>query len=145
MFTENYLVPTITGLLANGLTSLIEQFSKKDYGVKQMRTEKFESTLQKATAIVAKNLSIDDPVIQDKLKIFLVSNEVDTIVRKIFLFCFLEADSNEMIKLENEFSALFRLDFKKDNKNISISSKNLFCDLKKACNWALNISILPLT
>jgi len=141
----------ISGVIANALTSLAGYIIRDAEGRLQAKeatrkklsdNRNLNTMLQKATASVAKTLIHEDNKVLDKLKIFLISPEVHSIVRQIFanrLNLGGKRDYSSFIR--DEFSILLSMHIGMAHDDISDMSTDLFDLIINGCEFSLMESI----
>ena len=146
-FTEGILA----GVIANALTSVLAQaFPPRQPGDGQLESLKtlvandlpLAQILQKAAVAVAKSQSLKDPKQTEKLRIFFISPEAETITRQVYgLFLIPEARTSSADKIKAEFSTLLALHLGEPPESLTSIGGVLFESLMEGCERALNSAI----
>jgi hypothetical protein len=140
----------ILRVIVNGLTALIAHVWRKGRKAlsqdKDLRQALGESTalvtiLQKATASIAKAAKFDDERQGEKLRFFLVSPDVEAIVRQLYASqpAVQPQGHEEFIRAEFLASLALRLD--EPAQNLADLAEHLFDVLLKGCDQALTVAI----
>lgn len=132
------------GIIANGLTSLISfinnnlneltKENKANTSLKDIITESINS--------VSEEIHWDGPVRIEEVCLFILSPEVEELIRQMMSSCLCNNDKQKSLKsLKNEFLKLFSLfaDIKEDE--LEPHSESLFMFLLKACEIGCNTAI----
>lgn len=146
-FTAGFLASVI----ANGLTTIITHLGS--LGIKRARGEgnviatvardsSLGSILQKATASCAQQLKKMPETLVDKLKVFLVSPDVDAIVRQVYATKLGDRYTiRDRAQLRSEFQASLQFYLGEKLGEVSIVSETLFAALVEGCDRALDVAI----
>lgn len=141
-------VQVIPSVVANGLTSLLGQAGKRLWPSRAPRiaedirnNEAVSSLLQKASAMIAREL----PDVEHKfdlLKQFLVSPELDAIVRQIYSTKLVPSGSaDHLTSIRKEFLLSLRLHLDLVKTETEGWAETLFDALQQSCDRALNHAI----
>ena len=148
---DNMIENIILGVIANGLTSLIAYIGRG--GIKILKGEEnlrqllekeatLATILQKATVSVAKTLKLDNKSQAERLRFFLASPDVDSIVRQIYASRLtLKKNGNHLKSIRTEFSACLALHLGEPLQGFEDLSEKLFDSLLNGCEFALSIAI----
>ncbi len=140
----------IASLIANGLTELTrhlfpELFARDDgaaLSVVLPPDPDLDTILRKAVVRVAKSAQVQDPKQSDKLTLFLISPDAESIVRQIYGIYMIPArDSKKEPMLRAEFASSMGLFLGQDPRSISEVANQLFDSLCEGCERALNRAI----
>lgn len=146
-FTAGFLA----SLIANALTTIVTHLGslelKRTRGERNLmatiaRDSSLESILKKATASFARQLKDMPETLVDKLKVFLVSPDVDAIVRQVYATKLGGHNPvRDRANLKSEFQASLQLYLGKKLGEASGFSETLFAALVDGCDRALDIAI----
>ncbi len=146
-FTAGFLASVI----ANGLTTIVTHLGS--LGIKRARGERnviatvardssLGSILQKATASFARQLKKMPETLVDRLKVFLVSPDVDAIVRQVYATKLGGHNTiRDRVQLRSEFQASLQFYLGEKLGEVSIFSETLFTALVEGCDRALDVAI----
>lgn len=150
--TMNPLVQgVISGVIANGLTSVAGQIGRKCLEVlkpkedlqKILESDSDLSTiLKKAIASVIESKQFGDERQLEKLKFFLISPDVEAIVRQIYASQLTsDKNNNHLEYIRSEFSACMSLHLVQPHKSVEDFSRRLFDALLIGCERAMATAI----
>lgn len=140
----------ISGVIANGLTAVAahighkgnEIFKRKDRFRQLLESDTaLARILQKATASVARSAQFGDEHQVEKLRIFLVSPDVDAIVRQIYASQLSTEKSGYRESIRTEFLTSLSLRLGEPEQSLKDLAEHLFDALLKGCERALAIAI----
>jgi hypothetical protein len=148
---DNMIENIILGVIANGLTSLIAYIGrggikilKREENLRQLLKEdaNLATILQKATASVSKTLKLDIKSQTERLRFFLASPDVDSIVRQIYASRLTSMkNGNHLKSIQTEFLACLALHLGEPQQGLEDLAKKIFESLLKGCEFALSIAI----
>jgi hypothetical protein len=147
--TPDAIQNIILGVMGNGLTSLIAHSGQKfkayvldEKFLQEMREKghSLQGLLQNAADSVAEEIEWNGPAKVEEVCLFLMSPEVESIVRQIYSTKLLDSHSSiELIR--QEFITAFSLYTGLDQKSVSASAKQLLDALIAGCDYMLNDAI----
>ena len=148
---DNMIENIILGVIANGLTSLIAyigrggiKISKREENLRQLLKEDttLVPILQKAAVSIAKAEKFENKFQEERLKFFLVSPDVDAIVRQIYASRLTShKNGNHLKSIQTEFLACLALHIGEPQEGLRDFAEELFDSLLKGCEFALAIAI----
>jgi hypothetical protein len=150
MQIESYISNVLCGSAANALTMIITHLGapkslhvNEQELIKKGLTEKItlSSELQKAAAGLSKSITNFDQNIEDKIKFYLVSPEVDAIVRQLYASSLLSERGCNERDIERTFLYGLSLYLKVPEEEVRSLGSTLFSLLKSSCEKTLQIAI----
>jgi len=148
---NNTIENIILGVIANGLTSLIAYIGRG--GIKILKHEEnlrqllekdaaLATILQKATVSVAKTLRLDNKSQTEKLRFFLASPDIDSIVRQIYASQLTSTkNGNHLRSIQTEFLACLAIHLREPQQGLEDLAEKIFDSLLKGCESALSMAI----
>jgi hypothetical protein len=141
-------IDVIPSVVANGITSAFSSAGRFFSGAKTSKVaekisthESVSTALQKATAAVARDLAGNISKV-NQLKEFLVSPELDAIVRQVYSVKVVPTDSgNALTNIKNEFLLSASLHLNLTAAEIKPMGESIFDAVLKSCDEVLNQSI----
>lgn len=135
----------ISGVIANGLTSIVAYIGSKTQKTVQQLFNKdpaLNNILKKATESVSNATELIDEHQTEKLRFFLSSPDIEAIVRQIYASKLTSnKNDNHMEAIRAEFLACLSLHLDKPQKSIKDISDTLFEALLEVCERALTLAI----
>lgn len=150
MVIETFLIGITASVIANGLTSVARSTSQAgggdDMSQSQLRDQiendsNLSDILRDAQGSVAFKTVADSPLLKGKLRLFVLSPEVQTVVRQIFASHLTEEMDGRIGAIRTEFGHLFRLRVGESADLADDLASELFESLLLGCNRALGIAI----
>lgn len=144
-FTANVLV----GLIANGLTAILGQVAQRSRSI-LMRRDSLKQSLENDTALSAilekaTNMAIEavphGDQIQEELQMFLVSPEVEAIVRQIYSGQLTKNGDGYFESIQSVFISSLSLRLGESSAELRAVGLELFESLYRACERALAVAI----
>lgn len=142
----NLALEIIPSVVANALTAFLPKLGRsigvlKEHNVRHaIQNEPLLTILQKATAAVARGEALFEPQIE-ALKQFLVSPELDTIVKQLYATKLVSSGQPHLENVRKEFSVSLGMHLKLSDKDLKTLSSALFDAILSACDQALDASV----
>jgi hypothetical protein len=141
----------LAGVIANGITSILTYITPRpdpDSGLNHAITHLLEkdepltSILQKATASIARSTSLEDAKQTEKLRLFMISPDAESLVRQIYGIQLApqERPSSEP-QIREAFLCSLALHLGQPAESVEPLSNTLFQSLLHGCERALNLAI----
>lgn len=135
----------ISGVVANGLTTIVLSMGGKSQEALQnlfQKDSKLDKTLKKAIQSVTNATELDDKHKAEKLRMFLSSPDVESIVRQIYANKLTEDENVNYLKsIREEFLVGFSLHLGEPEKNVEGLADHIFDVLYESCDYALTAAI----
>lgn len=135
----------ITGVVANGLTTIVLSMGGKSQEALQnlfRKDSELDKTLTKAIQSVANAAELDNEQEAEKLRMFLSSPDVESIVRQIYANKLTDdMDVNYLKSIREEFLVGFSLHLGELEKNVGDLADRIFDVLLESCDYALTAAI----
>jgi hypothetical protein len=150
-FLGSSIVNVLLSVFANVLTTVLFSVGRKGYEVIQGKEPlkvhldtNLTPILQKAVAAVARSSQFNDPIQTQKLQKFLVSPEVEALVRQIYASKLVSSevsDSEYPKSIREEFIALFALNIDSSSQTLDDLAHEIFEAIFASCEKALEVAI----
>ncbi len=140
----------VAGVIANGLTAIIPHLTRKriDFPSQKESLQRplesdgdIASILQRATASIARSPQCEDRRYADTLRLFLVSPEVDAIVRQVYASQVSTGMQRHLASIRTEFLASLSLRLGAPQDSCRELAETLFDALFKGCERALESAV----
>lgn len=152
---NDFVESVIASVVANVLTGLVSLLSSPN----EIRARKhsihpsndlgysgtIDSTLQQVVTSLAKKIDgiveIADSVSRDRIRIFLVSPEVESFVRQIYAIHIARGGARQLDSLKETFRNSLAIQTRLSEPSLGKASEALFDALKAACDRAISLAI----
>ncbi|HUU86284.1 MAG TPA: NACHT domain-containing protein [Candidatus Glassbacteria bacterium] len=135
----------ISGVVANGLSTIVLSMGDKSQNALQYlfrKDSELDKTLKKAIQSVTNAAELDDEQKAEKLRTFLSSPDVESIVRQIYANKLTEdEDVNYLKSIHEEFLVGLSLYLGEPEKNVEDLADQIFDVLLESCDYALTAAI----
>lgn len=135
----------ISGVVANGLTTIVLSMGGKSQEALQnlfRKDSELDKTLKKVTQSVTNAAELDDEQKAEKLRMFLSSPNVESIVRQIYANKLTEdEDVNYLKSIHEEILVGLSLYLGEPEKNVEDLADQIFDVLLESCDYALTAAI----
>lgn len=134
----------ISGVVVNGLTTIVLSMGgKSQKGLQNLfkKDSELGKTLKKAIQSVANAAELDDEQKAEKLRIFLSSPDVESIVRQIYATKLEGGNVNYLKSIHEEFLVGLSLYIGEPEKNVDDLADQIFDVLIESCDYALTVAI----